>query len=455
MIKILLIEDDLTYSKIIKNFLEKNGFEVFTSTKVSEGFSILEKQSINLVITDYRLPDGTGMEVLDQVKKIWNSLPVILITNYSDIRTAVKSMKMGAFEYITKPINPDELLLNVEQATKKGQPSKTTESLSESNEPRPLFHDLDYQIGSSKEAIELEKHIDLVAPTDMSVIVLGESGTGKEYISKRIHLKSKRSTGPFVAVDCGALSKELAGSELFGHVKGAFTGAIDHKTGHFESANQGTLFLDEIGNLGYETQVKLLRAIQERKIRKIGGNKDISVDVRIIVATNEGLNEMVKMGNFREDLYHRLNEFSIKALPLRERREDFFNFSKLFLDKSNASLEKDVKGFSQDVEEIFFQYNWPGNLRELNNIIRRAVLLTGEGEIQPDVIPPELSDPDTMESLSEVNSAKDLKSSFEEQEKNLIIKTLEDMKFNKSKAAKILNMDRKTLYNKLEKYGLD
>ncbi|SEJ75738.1 two-component system, NtrC family, response regulator HydG [Cyclobacterium xiamenense] len=454
MAKILLIEDDLTYSKIIKNFLEKNGYEINSCTKVAEGLQAFEKNKADLIITDYRLPDGTGMEVLDQVIGNYPDTPVILITNYSDIRTAVKSMKMGAFEYITKPINPDELLLTVRQALKKE--TKRPDPVSP-NRPAPARTDavdLSYQIGNSSGALQIEKHIELVAPTDLSIIVLGESGTGKEYISKRIHQKSKRAKGPFVAVDCGALSRELAGSELFGHVKGAFTGAIDHKTGHFENANGGTIFLDEIGNLSYEIQIKLLRAIQERQIRKIGGNRDISVDVRIIAATNEDLQELAKSGQFREDLFHRLNEFSITAQPLRERREDLPFFARLFLEKSNESLERNVTGFSPDVEKIFGEYHWPGNLRELKNIIRRAVLLTGEGEVKKEVIPSELLDREDLPT-KDIHSATDLKFSFEEQEKSLILKTLEEMKFNKSKTAKMLNMDRKTLYNKLEKYGLD
>jgi two-component system response regulator HydG len=454
MEKILLIEDDLSYSKIISRFLEKNRYEVYCSTKVKDGLGHYEKHQIDLIITDYRLPDGTGMDVLDRVLNTHPALPVILITNYSDIRTAVKSMKMGAFEYITKPINPDELLLTVQQALKKEKKHKPTSHKSKTGNSATTFAQTDYQIGKSKEALETEKHIHLVAPTDLSVIVLGESGTGKEFISKRIHQKSKRSAGPFVAVDCGALSKELAGSELFGHVKGAFTGAIDHKTGHFENANGGTIFLDEIGNLSYEIQIKLLRAIQERKVRKIGGNTDISVDVRIIAATNEDLHELTRQGIFREDLFHRLNEFSLKAQPLRERLEDLMFFSQLFMDKSNENLEKKVTGFSTDVQRIFREYHWPGNLRELRNIIRRAVLLTGEGVVLPEVIPPELINSPPLES-ADINSAKDLKSSFEGQEKTLIIKTLEEMRFNKSKTAKALNMDRKTLYNKLEKYGLD
>lgn len=453
MKKILLLEDDLTYSKIIKKFLEKNQYSVTTATKLVDAYSLMERESPELIITDYRLPDGTGMEILEKIINSKKHTPVILITNYSDIRTAVKSMKMGAFEYITKPVNPDELLATVNEAF--NVKHRIVDDV-ETEYVKPAQDDDledDYFVGESRVALQIEQYINLVAPTDMSVIVLGESGTGKEYIAKRIHQKSKRSSGPFVAIDCGALSKDLAGSELFGHVKGAFTGASDNKTGHFESAKGGTIFLDEIGNLSYEVQIKLLRAIQERKIRKIGGNKDIDIDVRIIVATNEDLAVAAKNGEFREDLYHRLNEFSMEASPLRERKEDLFKFAELFLQASNKSLEKHVTGFSDEVKEIFMNYSWPGNLREFKNIIKRAVLLTGEGVITPDVIPLELSLPEN--SVTEIGGAKDLKSSFEEQEKSLIIKTLEEVKYNKSKAAKILDMDRKTLYNKLEKYSIE
>lgn len=455
MKKILLVEDDLTYSKIIKKFLEKNFYNVITTTKLVDAYSLLERESPELIITDYRLPDGTGMEILEKVINTKANTPVILITTYSDIRTAVRSMKMGAFEYITKPVNPDELLATVNEAFNKSQ-AHLGENVIEASKPAVSngIEEDDYFVGESRFALQVEQYINLVAPTDMSVIVLGESGTGKEYIAKRIHQKSKRNEGPFVAIDCGALSKDLAGSELFGHVKGAFTGALDNKTGHFESAKGGTIFLDEIGNLSYEVQIKLLRAIQERKIRKIGGNKDIDIDVRILVATNEDLAVSAKNGEFREDLYHRLNEFSMEASPLRDRKEDLFRFAELFLNASNRSLEKNVTGFSDEVKEIFMNYSWPGNLREFKNIIKRAVLLTSEGNlISTEVIPIDLSLPEN--SVSEIGAAKDLKSSFEEQERSLIIKTLEEVKYNKSKAAKILDMDRKTLYNKLEKYSID
>jgi len=458
MKKILLLEDDLTYSKIIRNFLEKNGLQVLSVPNLRDGLSQLKKESYSLVITDYRLPDGTGMELLEYCNLNLPDLPVILITNYSDIRTAVRSMKLGAVEYITKPINPDELLLTVNEALSIPKGRRTNQKPTKTAEDS-------YYVGDSPQSLNLEKQINLVAPTDMTVLVLGESGTGKEFISKRIHQKSLRKDGPFVAVDCGALSPELAGSELFGHVKGAFTGAVDNKTGHFEAANTGTLFLDEIGNLSYDIQIKLLRAIQERCIRKIGGNKDIPVDVRIIAATNDNLRNSATSGNFREDLYYRINEFSIQAVPLRERTADFDGILNLFLQQSNEKLNKYVTGLSEEVSACFKKYPWPGNLRELKNVIRRAVLLTGEGEIQLHAIPEEMmltphvplepqTDQDQNPKNQTITSSDDLRGSYEEQEKALIAQTLESVRHNKSQAAKILKMDRKTLYAKIEKYGI-
>jgi two-component system, NtrC family, response regulator HydG len=458
MNKILLIEDDLTYSKIIKNFLEKNNFIVHQSFSVLDSLSAIVPGAYNLIITDYRLPDGTGMEVLEHLIQNGIKVPLILITNYSDIRTAVNFMKMGAFEYITKPIQPDELLLTIQHALTSSEEEVASDHAGNRPAAKPapinIIKNDDYFIGTSVHSQLLETHIKLVAPTDLSVFVFGESGTGKEFISKRIHEMSKRQLGPFVAVDCGSLSKELAGSELFGHVKGAFTGAIEHKKGHFESADGGTLFLDEIGNLSYEVQIKLLRAIQERKIRKIGGNKDIAVDVRIIAATNDDLLKGTQQGHFREDLYHRLNEFSIVAMPLRERREDLLHFATQFLATSNALLQKEVTGFSAEVIHAFQRYSWPGNIRELKNIIKRAVLLTGEGDIELSAIPEELAQDEGVENEVLIDSSSGLKQSFEEQEKALIERVLIEMKYNKSKVAKQLNMDRKTLYNKLDKYGI-
>ncbi|MDO9552776.1 sigma-54 dependent transcriptional regulator [Rhodonellum sp.] len=451
MIKILLVEDDLTYSRIIKNFLEKNNFSVDALTKIEDAKVYLDTHQPSLIITDFRLPDGTGLEVLRYSKEVLEDIPVLLITNYSDIRVAVKAMKMGAFEYILKPINPDELLLTVNEALEGANesPKKKKKSAPKSDE--------DYIVGKSATSKHIEEHIQLVAPTDLTVIILGETGTGKEYIAKRIHQKSSRSHGQFVAIDCGALSKELAGSELFGHVKGSFTGALDNKIGHLEAAGGGTVFLDEVGNLSYDIQIKLLRALQERKIRKIGGNQEIPIDIRIIAATNEELLQQAKEGTFREDLYHRLNEFTITALPLRERKEDLMVFANQFLEQSNQKLGKNIKGFDAGAVHIFEKYTWPGNLRELKNIVRRAVLLSQSEYIGINSLPRELIDePVTKahEETSNVESA-DFKTSQMLQEKEMIIRVLQEVKYNKSKAAKTLGIDRKTLYNKMEKYGID
>ncbi len=466
MKQLLLVEDDLTYSRIVKTFLEKNDFSVQTCIKVKDAQQLLLNQTFDLIIADFRLPDGTGMELLQWSKTKFPDTHVILITHYSDIRIAIKAMKLGAFEYITKPINPDELLATVRESIAQSNSisefSPITEALKTSSTQKPPS--FSYVVGNSPVAEKLENHIKLVAPTDFSILVLGETGTGKEFISKRIHEFSSRSSGPFIAIDCGALPKELAGSELFGHVKGAFTGALDNKTGHFERANGGTIFLDEIGNLSYEVQIQLLRAIQERTIRKIGGNKEQAIDVRIIAATNENLTPQSGSGQFREDLYHRLNEFTLQAIPLRDRMGDLNDFAMQFLEESNHRLNKQIKGFTNEVWEIFLGYDWPGNLRELKNIIKRSVLLCNDLLISKESLPLELQNPENLianriesDSYSDHNSAPtatNYKSQWVEQEKELIQKVLNDTKFNKSKTARILKMDRKTLYSKLEKYGL-
>jgi two-component system response regulator HydG len=281
----------------------------------------------------------------------------------------------------------------------------------------------------------------------MSVLIIGDSGTGKEYIAQSIHLLSKRATKPFIAVDCGAIPKELASSEFFGHIKGSFTGAVNDKTGHFEAANGGTLFLDEVGNLSYEVQVQLLRALQERKIKPVGSNQEVQVDIRVIAATNEDLNEAVKRGDFREDLYHRLNEFSIKAPRLSERKQDIMIFANHFLAQANDDLEKDVEGFDQDVTDLFKNYDWPGNLREMKNIIKRSVLLTKSNTIHLEVLPHEMQEASRAE-----NSLSGYAKADEEQ---VIRQALEKANFNKSKAAILLNIDRKTLYNKLKLYNIE
>ncbi len=448
MASILVIEDDLTFSRILEGFLTKQGFAVSVSHQGAQGLQLFSNKTFDLVLLDYRLPDTNGMDVLTSLKKNSPATQVVIMTSYSDIRTAVKAMQVGAFEYITKPVNPDELLMIVKQALK--NEVNSTVSLP-STAPQRRFVE-----GTSEQSKQLYHYVRLVAPTNMSVIIEGESGTGKENVAQTIHQLSTRSKAKFVAVDCGALSKELAASELFGHVKGAFTGAVQDKVGQFEEAHRGTLFLDEVGNLSYEVQIKLLRAIQERVIQPVGSNKETKIDVRILTATNDDLFESVKKGSFREDLYHRLNEFKLRVPAVRERSGDLDEFLTFFRESANHELERNVTGFDNEVEQILKSYEWPGNLREMKNIVKRAVLLTSDGLIKVRSLPSEMLD----EIHNPVNrdiaqrQVYDLKALQETQEKEMIIKTLKEVRYNKSKAARILNIDRKTLYLKIEKYGI-
>jgi len=445
MASILLIEDDLTFSRILEGFLTKKGYQITTAHGGKDGLKAFESRSFDFILLDYRLPDTTGMDLLVEIKRLKPAIPVVIMTSFSDIRTAVKAIKSGAYEYITKPVNPDELLMILQQALKK---EKATIPIDVAKN----------QIvwGSSALAKELHEMIRLVAPTNMSVLIEGESGTGKENVARTIHQLSPRAKGPFVAVDCGALSKELAGSELFGHARGSFTGAINDKIGQFEAANKGTIFLDEVGNLSYDVQVKLLRAIQERVVQPIGSNKEIRVDVRILTATNDDLIEGVRRGEFREDLYHRLNEFKLKVPPVRERGKDLYEFLNFFRDAANEELQRNVKTFDEEVLKLFESYDWPGNLRELKNVVKRAVLISTGDKVTLSALPPEMIENMRATQTKEKTAGLyDLKALQEVQEREMILKTLQEVRYNKSKAARILNIDRKTLYLKMDKYGIE
>ncbi len=446
-----MVDDDATFRVMLKTFLLKMGMAVEVAASGKECLKAIEKNKFNLILIDFRLPDINGLELLKEIKERVPHIPLILMTSYVDIRTAVKAIKLGAFEYVTKPLNTDEILLTINNALLK---------VDKKDSNKDFQHDehFTYIKGESETADKINHHIDLVAPTNISVIIQGESGTGKEYVSRLLHTKSKRKEKPFIAIDCGALSKELALSELFGHLKGAFTGAIQDKIGQFEMASGGTLFLDEIGNLSYEIQVKLLRAIQERKIRRVGSNTDIDVDVRIIAATNEDLSDFVKAGNFREDLYHRLNEFKIQIPPLRQRGKDIEVFANHFLKVANSELDKNVLEFEPDVMRKFLNYFWPGNLREMKNVIKRSVLLTAGNSISINSLPEEILALNSIKKIDDNLKNEviyDLKVIAEKNEKELIEATMTKVKYNKTKAAKILNIDRKTLYNKLRLYGFD
>lgn len=439
MVRILIVEDDLTFSLMLSTWLGKKGFDVTSAANVKDAKQHLSDKDFELIISDLRLPDSDGIDLLQWVKVRNPLLPVIMMTSYADIQTAVKAMKLGASDYISKPVQPDLLLTKIHE-------NLTSPVEAEEKQPEETGS---YIEGKSQLARQMYEHVRLVAPTNMSVLINGSSGTGKEHIARRIHDLSKRSDAPFVAVDCGAIPKDLAASEFFGHIKGSFTGAIDNKVGAFEAAHGGTLFLDEIGNLSYEVQVQLLRALQERKIKPIGSNQEITIDVRLLSATNENLRSAIDKGDFREDLYHRLNEFFIRIPDLRERKEDLMLFANNFLDVANTELSKSILGFDNETINLFQSCSWPGNLRQMKNVIRYATLLAKGKYITLNELPEEFKQNDLNQNLTH----EPLRN--EDHEKELILSALSQTSNNKSKAAQILGIDRKTLYNKIKYYNIE
>jgi two-component system response regulator HydG len=487
---ILIIDDDRDMCLLLKRFLTRHGYEVLEAYNGKKSLELLETVEPSLVMCDFRLEDMEGNVLLGKIKEKYPHLPVIIITGYSDIKIAVEVMKMGAYDYITKPLFPDEILVTIKKALETAskdleaaqtQPVAASSAGDEKVERPAVAREKmptitvsgEYIFGDTPVFRQILQQIDLVAPTNYTVIIHGESGSGKEAVAQEIHKRSKRRNKPFVAIDCGALSKELAGSELFGHEKGSFTGALNQKIGSFELANTGTIFLDEVANLSYDIQVSLLRVVQERKMRRVGGVKDIELDVRIIIASNERLWDAVRRGKFREDLYHRFNEFSIDIPPLRQRPDDVMLFANHFLQQTNAELGKNLRRYSNEVEHIFRSYVWYGNLRELKNVIKRATLLSDGEEIEASALPFEISNfnklqfdkqpepaatnsipttateiADTPRTISETT----LKGASIDAEYEMILKALKKVNFNKSKAAKLLNIDRKTLYNEMKQY---
>ena len=445
MNRILVIDDDVAFCKMLSSFLARNNYDMQTAYSAQSAKEVASQQSFDLFITDLRLPDDDGIDLMVTLLKLYPTTPVILMTGYSDVTTAVKALKNGASDYITKPLKPEEVLIVVANII---NDKSVAEPKKEKAKPTIKKSNSEYVLGVSETSKQLAEHIDLVGPTDISVLIIGESGTGKEVIAANIHKRSSRSTKAFVAVDCGTIPKELAASEFFGHQKGSFTGAVNDKIGYFEAANGGTIFLDEIGNLSYENQVQLLRALQERKIKPVGSNKEITVDIRVICATNEDLRSAVKNGTFREDLYHRINEFSISSPALRERGADLMLFAEFFLQKSNEQLNREVIGFSAETIAVFQRYKWPGNLREMQNVVKRATLLSKGDYIEVEVLPNELfaieAELDTEDLIT-----------ISDNEKAALINALEMTNNNKSEAAKLLQINRKTLYNKIKKYDLD
>ena len=444
MTRILIVEDDIAFGTMMQTWLKKKGFDVDKATSVGAAVRLIgDKPAYDLVLSDLRLPDRDGLELLAWMHKNNMLIPFIVMTNYAEVQNAVLAMKSGAADYIAKPIQPDILLSKIKDALKNADNATAAATTPTNNTTTtPLHHNTTTRHieGNSEASRQLYSYVSLVAPTPMSVLILGASGTGKEYVARRIHEQSQRAGKPFVALDCGAIPRDVAASEFFGHKKGAFTGADADKCGAFEAANGGTLFLDEVGNLSYEVQVQLLRALQERRVRPLGGIEERPIDIRLVAATNENLEQAVAEGRFREDLYHRLSEFTIYMPQLSERGTDLFLFADLFVRLANEDLSRNVEGFEARAAEMLASHTWPGNLRELNNVVKRAVLVARGPYITQEELSAAMG-PVRQEPITALHDA--------DAERQRILNALQQCGGNKSKAARMLGIDRKTLYNKL------
>ena len=482
MAHILVVDDDIDICNLLEKFLKRNGYQVDTALTGKLALEKISNTTYDLCFCDFRLSDMEGRDFITRSHEIFPYLKIVIITGYSDVRTSVDVMKRGALDYIIKPLIPDEILNIINNAIALPEQPRaiTTAPVASSTGTATKKHtgkhqkESEFIVGVSPSAQTMHNEVKLVASTNFSVVIYGESGAGKENIARTIHDLSQRKSNPFIAIDCGALTKELAGSELWGHEKGAFTGALNAKPGQFELANGGTIFLDEIANLSYEIQVGLLRLVQERKLRRVGGTRDIEIDVRIIVASNENLAEAVKKGKFREDLYYRFNEFNVNVPALREMPDDILSFATHFLEKANRELNKEITGFDDEVIRLFKTYKWPGNLREMRNVVRRSALLSNGQRISVSCLPQEIVNHDkfitpvfeefqqqevqqtTSGSVSQTNFSgiPDLKGASANAEAEIIKKVLEEVKYNRTKAAEKLGIDRKTLFNKMKLYNL-
>lgn len=454
---ILIVEDDIAFGTMLQTWLRRKGFEVDKATSVGAAVKLLvDMKSVDLVLSDLRLPDHDGLRLLAWMHEHSINAPFIVMTNYAEVQNAVLAMKSGAADYIAKPVQPDILLQKINDAMEQNAQQSNATIQNSTTQNAPTAHNSKlktqnseaaprYIEGKSEASRQLYSYVELVAPTPMSVLILGASGTGKEYVAHRIHDLSQRHDRPFFALDCGAIPRDVAASEFFGHKKGAFTGADADKRGAFEIANGGTLFLDEVGNLSYDVQVQLLRALQERRIRPVGGTKEIDIDIRLVCATNENLEEAVSEGRFREDLYHRINEFTIYMPKLSERGSDLFLFADLFIRHANEELNRNVEDFDSGAAEMLASHSWPGNLRELNNVVKRAVLLTRGSQI---------TTAELTLAMGQIRTDNVLQLHDEDTERQRIITALQQTNGNKAKAARLLGVDRKTIYNKIEKLGL-
>ena len=447
--KILLIDDDRDMSWLFSSVISDDGYEIMATARGAEGVLLAEKPEVGLVFLDLKLPDMDGMEVLRKIKKHHSSLPVIMITGYETVESAVEAMKSGAYDYVVKPLPLDRLKIIIRNALQVHRLTSKVEALEKRLQERITTSDI---IGNSPPMKRLFDCLRRVGPYDITVLLYGETGSGKEMVAKAIHEESGRRHQPFVPIDCATLPESLVESELFGYEKGAFTGAERTRPGRFEMADGGSVFLDEITNIPRHIQAKLLRIVEKGELTRLGGKELIKVDVRMIYATNIDLKEAVSSGKFREDLYHRINVFPITLSPLRERNGDISLLMRFFLEKYNRQLNKKVKHFSPQVEELFQEYHWPGNVRELENVIKSALLMAGE-----EVLPEHLSfkiEKRVDKFTEKVLPDTPLRESISSLEKTIITKSLKENHLNRRKTAAALRIDYKTLLSKIKEYRL-
>lgn len=456
---VLVIEDEENMRDSCSSVLSKEGFRVELAESGDKGLEFIRQKSFDLAIIDLKLPGISGMKVLEEIRDKSPDTIAIVITGYATVESAVKAMKLGAYDFLPKPFTPDELRIIIKRALEKKRLLLENKALRQELESRYKFGNI---IGKSKKMKDVYSTIEKVAPTDSTVLIYGESGTGKELVARSIHYNSPRREKQFVSIDCGALSEHLLESELFGHVKGSFTGAIVTKPGLFQVANGGTIFLDEIGDISLDIQAKLLRVLQEREFKQVGGIEAIKVDIRLIAATNKNLEEMIVKKKFREDLFYRLNIVPIILPPLRERKEDIPLLAQHFLEKYNKERNKDIKGISPEAMSMLTEYHWPGNVRELENIIERLVVMIDEKMIEPKHLPPNMRKTFlgvSMEIPKNSHQLKELKKGIREKaveavEKSFIVEALKRNNWNISKSAKDVGMKRQNFQSLMRKYNI-
>lgn len=455
-IRVLILDDESTLRTALFRLLDRKGYQVITAQKIEEARSFMSPEKpFDLAIIDMNLPDGNGIDFISELKASSPATQVLVLTGFASIDSAVQATQKGAYHFLTKPFNVEELMSLLEKALSHRHLEQENKQLRSELGSRYQFDQIVGESDGIKSCLSL---VGRVADSDSTVLVMGESGTGKELIARAIHYNSPRAKGPFVAINCGAIPSELLESELFGHVKGAFTGAIANRLGRFELADEGTLFLDEIGDLDPSMQVKILRALQERRFEPVGGTKSVQVNVRVIAATNVDLEKAVKDGRFREDLYYRLNVIPIQIPALRERRTDIPILLNHFTQQFNRSKSKSIAGFSQESLQCLVSYNWPGNIRELENLIERLSILKGHGVVEVHDLPAKYKS--TAASFAETGSVNipdqglDFNSAVDQFENALILKALEKTGWNKNQAALLLRLNRTTLVEKMKKKGL-